>query len=290
MNTTDLINSINRKGQFPSDGYFSNSDYLVFLNDSMKLDIYPLLLAVNEEYFLEHKNSTIATGTTTYRIPARAIAAKLRDVKIKDQSNNYRDVLQIFEEDRAVARSGYYLKRNSIELSSDLIVANTTLVQSYFASIGELVLTSSAAQITSIDTGLFQVVVSSLPSTITTGTVIDWVQNVNPFDLLDFDVTVTSASGTTLTFTALPSGLAVGDWVCVTKQTPVPLIPDELQSILAQGGLVNALAAKKDKAAEFETGRLKEMKQNFTNMVAPRVESNDKRARGQGLLRRMRYY
>lgn len=290
MNTTELINSIKIKGQFPTDNYFSNADYLVFLNEALKLDIAPLLIAANEEYFLEHKEYSITSGITKYRIPPRAIAAKLRDVKIKDASGNYANILRIFEEDREISRSGYYLKRNSIELSSDLLITGTTLVLSYFSAPSEIVLTSAAAQISSIDTGLSQVVVSSLPSTIITGSVIDWVQNDNPYDLLDFDISVAGVSGTTLTFASLPSGLLVGDWVCINRQSPIPLVPDDLHEVLVQSALVKALASKKDKAAEYEGSVLKEMKMTIINLVEPRVESNDMKFRGQGLLSRTRLY
>lgn len=289
MNTTEIINSIKVKGQFPTDNYFSNSEYLVFMNDALKLDVAPLLIATNEEYFLENKEYSISS-TTSYRIPPRAIGAKLRDVKIKDQSGNYKNILRIFEEDREISMSGYYLKRNSIELSSDLLITGTTLVLSYFAAPNELVLTSACAQVSSIDTGLNQVVVSSLPSTITTGTVIDWVQNIPPYDLLSFDISVTGVSGTTLSFSSLPSGLLVNDWVCVNRQSPMPMVPDELHQILVQGSLVRCLAAKKDKAAEYEGGVLKEMKTVVTNLIDPRVESNDIKIRGQGLLTRVRRY
>jgi len=279
--TAELITQIALAGAFPNDGYFTTANYLSFLNDAQQTEITPLLLRLNEEYLLDHKDYTIAANTT-YRIPTRAIGAKLRSVMLITSSGAYTRLDRLFEEDRPNNMTGYYLVRNSIELSSDITTG--TLRLSYICALPTLVATSSVAQISSINTSTNQVVVTSLPSTISTSTPIDFIQGASPFDLLDKDITISSVSGTTLTFSSLPSGLAVNDYIALSTQSCIPLIPSELNPLLAQAVLVKALSAKKDKQAEVEQQKLDKMKQTLLEMLDPRINSTDVKFFGQGIV------
>lgn len=282
MNTTELINTLKIKGSFPtSDDLFSNADYLNLFNHQLKIDIVPMLIRLNEEYFLQYVDFTIVQGST-YRIPKRAIGAKIRDLKMVDGSNNYTNINRLFEEDRNTGASGYYLTRNSVELSNDF--TSNTLRMKYFARPSTLVLTSACAQVSTVDTGTFTVEVLSAPTTFANGTIVDFVQNNNPYDLLGMDYAIASVSGTTLTFSSLPSGIEPGDWVCIATQSPVPMIPEELHPVLVQSALVSCLSSKKDKALEVEAQTLLQNKQDAINMLEPRVENNSSKVRSGRLL------
>lgn len=273
MNTTELISAIKLHGSFPtSDDLFSNSDFLSLFNHQMKAEIVPMMMKLNEEYFIQYKDFTITAGST-YRIPTRAIGAQIRALLTVDSSGNYGvPLVRRFEEDRPSALSGYYMLRNSIELSSDY--SSGTLRMKYFARPSTLVLTTSCGQITSINTATFTVVVSSAPSTFANGTVVDFVQNLNPHDLLGMDYAISTVSGTTLTFTSLPSDLAVGDWICIATESPVPMIPDEMEPVLIQSALCKTLSSKKDKAYDAEMKTLMRIKEDAINMLDPRVQNS----------------
>lgn len=282
MNSTELINALKIKGSFPtSDDLFSNDDFLVLFNMQMKVEILPIMLKLNEEYFLQYKDFTISQGAK-YRIPSRAIGTNIRDLKKVDSSGNYTDINRLFEEDRSSGKSGFYMNRNSVELTNDFI--SDTLRMTYFARPNKLVLTTSCAQITSIDTVLNTVVVSSAPATMSTGVLVDFIQNNNPFDLLSFDQSLVSVSGTTLEVTALPSGLEVGDWVCIANESPVPLVPEELHPVLVQSALVTTLSSKKDKALEYENKKLTEQIEAVLTMLDPRVQNNSTKMRSGKML------
>lgn len=282
MNSTELINALKIKGSFPtSDDLFSNDDFLVLFNMQMKVEILPIMLKLNEEYFLQYKDFTISQGAK-YRIPSRAIGTNIRDLKKIDSSGNYTDINRLFEEDRSSGKSGFYMNRNSVELTNDFI--SDTLRMTYFARPNKLVLTTSCAQITSIDTVLNTVVVSSAPATMSTGVLVDFIQNNNPFDLLSFDQSLVSVSGTTLEVTALPSGLEVGDWVCIANESPVPLVPEELHPVLVQSALVTTLSSKKDKALEYENKKLTEQIEAVLTMLDPRVQNNSTKMRSGKML------
>lgn len=275
MNTSDIISALKIRGSFPtSNDLFSDADFLVLMNMCMKLDINPIMLKLNDEYFLETKDYTIAVGET-YRLPKRIIS--IRDLKLVDSSGNVTDLARNFEEDRSANRSGYYVLRNSIELSQD--ITSGTLRMKYFARPSKLVATTSAGQVSSINTGSLQVVVSSAPSTFTNGALVDFVQNENPYDLLSFDQSLSNVSGTTLTFASLPDDLAVGDWVTVANEAPVPLVPEELHTLLVQACLVSSLSSKKDKKFEDEKATFMEMKDTVINMLDPRVNNSSVKMR-----------
>lgn len=282
MNTTELITNLKIQGSFPtSDDLFSNADFLVLFNNQLKTDLTPMMLKLNEEFFLQYKDYDIAS-TTRYRIPRRAIGAKLRDLQKLDSSGNFTSIDRLFEEDRVQNKSGYYMLRNEIELTPDF--TSGTLRMKYFSRPNELVLTTSCAQITSIDTALNQIVVSSLPASFALSTECDFVQNNNPYDLLAFDQAITSISGTTVGFSQLPEGLAVGDWLCLAMQSPVAMIPDELHPVLVQSALCKTLSSKKDKSYEQEMVYLQQMKETAINMLDPRVENNSVKFRSGALL------
>lgn len=282
MNSTELISTLKICGSFPtSNDLFSTDDFLTLFNFQMKSDITPLMLKLNEEFFLQYKDFTISQGDT-YRIPRRAIGAKIRDLQRVDGSGNYTPIDRLFEEDRPSGKSGYYMLRNSIELSNDF-TANT-LRMSIFGRPSTLVETTDCGQISSINTGTNTVVISSAPSTFALGTLVDFVQNNNPYDLLGMDYSIASVSGTTLTFSSLPDDLAVGDWICLATEAPVPMVPDEVHPVLVQSALVRALSSKKDKALEVEVVTLRQMKEDLVNMLDPRVGNSSVKFRSGKLL------
>lgn len=280
MNTTELISALKIHGSFPtSDDLFSDSDFLVLFNHQMQAEIIPMMLKVNEEFFLQYKDFTITSGGL-YRIPTRAIGTVIRDLKVIDGSSNETSLIRLFEEDRGSGVSGYYLNRNSVELSTDY--SSNTLRMKYFARPGKLVLTTDCAQITDISGTT--ITVSSLPSTMTNGTVIDFVQNTNPYDLLEMDVAIATASGTTLTFASVPSGLAEDDWICIAGESPVPMVPEEMHPVLIQSALCKTLSSKKDKAYKDELETLVRVKEDAINMLDPRVQNNTNKVRSGKLL------
>lgn len=280
MTTAELITSLKIQGSFPtSDDLFSTSDFLVLFNNQLKIDITPMMLKLNEEFFLQYKDFTI-TLDASYRIPRRAIGAKIRDLQIIDASGNVTKVNRLFEEDKSSGASGYYMLRNSVQLTSDY--TSGTLRMYYFARPNELVATSACGVVQSI--GATSVVLVSAPSTFVTSAEIDFIQANNPYDLLAYDSAITGVSGTTISFASLPSGLAVGDYLCLANQSPVPMIPDELHPVLVQSCLCKCLSAKKDKNYEQEMVALQQYKDDAINMLDPRVENDSVKFRSGALL------
>lgn len=277
--TTDLISEIKILGSFPAtNDLFSNSDYLSILNREMLSVVIPVLNTVNQEYFITYQDTVVTSGTDTYRIPKRAIGGTLRDVQLIDTAGNVQNLKRLFEEDKTSTSSGlngYYLKGNNIILSPTPTNSSDTLRQVYFRRPSKLVATSSCAVITAIDTVNNQVTVSATPTSMTTGTSIDFVQGESPYDLLNTSVSISGVSGTTISFTSLPTELAVGDYLCPAGESCLPMVPDELVPMLVQAALCVCLSSKKDKSVELELQKLEQMKQSIISMLVPRVKSDD---------------
>lgn len=279
--TTDLINSVKLKGSFPtSNDLFSSADYLNILNDELLIQIVPLLNKLNEEYFLTYKDYSIVADQDKYRIPTRAVGSSLRDVQLIDSNGSVRSLIRLFEEDKRSLTSGpqgYYVKGNQIILSPKPITTDGSILRLvYFRRPSKFVLTSACAQILSIDTATNTVVVSSLPSTITMTTPVDFVQAESPYDILEMDFVATAISGTTITFgSTLPDDLAVNDYITLAGQSCVTMIPDDLIPILVQAALCSCLTSKKDTQAKIELEKLEQMKSVMSTMLSPRVKSDD---------------
>lgn len=283
MTSEEIIASVLLRSGFPTDNYFTNAEMLTIMNDETKLVINPLVMRLQEEFLLQTKDYTIVSGSS-YRLPKRALGGKLRDVKIYD-GTNYQNLNRLFEEDRANNPVGYYLNRNSLELSGDFTAQ--TLRVTYYLTPSQLVLTTAVATIASIDSAT-QITVTSLPSTISTSTQIDFIQSTGQYDLLAIDQTISSIAGTSLVFSSLPTDLAVGDYVCLAGQSPVPTIPVDLHPVLVQATLCTCLNSKKDKAIEIEGPKLAKLIETMEEMLQPRVDNGSIYLSGQGLLSAIR--
>lgn len=278
--TTDLIASIKRRASVPTNqNLFSNDDFLSLANEEMNINLIPQLLSIKEEYFVADYDVTVTSGTSSYSIPTRAIGLKLRDVQLIS-NGNVSSLPRLYEDDRASTseqRTGFYLKGNNVVISPTPANSSDTLRLSHFRRPNELVTTAECAQISSIDINNNQVTVSTLPSTISTSTVIDFIRGSNGFECLGIDYTVSGVSGTTVTFTSLPTSLAVGDWIALAQETPIPQIPVELHSVLAQMVAVKCLEAMGDSKVEIAEQKLQLMKSAAFNLLSPRVDGENKK-------------
>lgn len=280
--TTTMIADIKLIGSFPTtDSLFSNANYLSILTREQLTTVVPLLNKVNEEYFITEKDYAVTANQISYRIPARAVGSQLRDVQLVSSSGDVTGLVRLFEDNRESSnegQQGYYIKGNSVLLSpTPTTTTGDTLRLIYMRRPSTFVLPSACGEITSINTGTNQVVVSALPSTMTTSTSIDFIQGSSPYDLLSMDAVISSVSGTTVKFSSLPTDLAVGDYICLSGQACVPMIPEELVDVLIQAALCTCLSSKKDKSVELELQKLEQLKNSFIEMLSPRVKSDDKK-------------
>jgi hypothetical protein len=280
-NTSDnLISSIKTKASVPtSQNLFTNQTFLDILNEELLTSIVPQIMSVKEEYFVADYDITVTSGTNSYSIPERAIGGKLRDVQLVSSSQTH-SLPRLFQEDDNYSTSdrfGFYIKGNKIIISPTPTNSTDTLRLSYYRRPSKLVLTSACAQITSIDTANNQVTVSSLPSTITVNTEIDIVKNKSGFECLEIDKSISGISGTTITFSSLPTDLSQNDWICLAGESPIAQIPQELHPVLTQAAVVKCLESMGDNKWQVAEQKLQQMKEAVFQLISPRVDGESKK-------------
>lgn len=284
--TTDLIRSIKVKGQIPtSQNTFSTTDMLALADDEILTGIVPLIMSARESYFQATSDVTIVSGTAAYPIPERAIGDKLKEVQIVDASGNVSDLNRTEVESAAGYStssgqpSAFYLDGTDIVLVPTPNMSGYSLRLTYFRRPGTLVAITAAGTITAIDTALKQVTISSSPTTFTTSQTFDLVKAKPGFKTLAMDQAITAIGSNVITFTnALPSGLAVGDFVTLSTQSPVPQIPVEFHSVLALRVAVAILRSLgHEKEADSKQKELDKIEAAALGLISPRVEGEAKR-------------
>lgn len=298
--TSELLADIKRKAFVPiSQITFTDQDLLSMADEEIQTGIVPLLMTTREEYLVSFLEYYVDGTTRSFEIPTRAIGAKLREVTVLiSQENNQEDApteRRLPEIDAAdavynnnfnnfLSLASFYLRDNSVVLSP---TANSftgqTLRLYYFKRPSKLILTSSCSQITSIsgNTAIVNLVPINFGSGGTLSLTVDVTKAAPPFqlDTMDVDITIDTTSNIA-TFPADLStyDISVGDYICLTNETPVPTLPVEMQTLLAQRVAVKLLASLGDeKNFQIASDRLKEMQHNILGLLSNRVEGSNRK-------------
>jgi hypothetical protein len=119
----------------------------------------------------------------------------------------------------------------------------------YYQRASRLDLVTNAAQVTSFNTVANTITCTSVPATWTVGTVVDFIPGQLPYTPYSLNTALTGVSGNVLSVAAVPSTLSVGDWIDLAEFTPIPEIPQEFFTVLAQATAIKALEAIGDAGA-----------------------------------------
>ncbi len=250
--TTDLVATIRTRAMLPdaSTGSLGTASLLIMATEELHITLVPLILSAREHYYETYSDSVIAGDQNAYPLPVRAVGGVLSAVQYIAGTNVYTlpmiDPSQITTTNTSSTPSAYYIENNSLILFPTPATTTGTLRVRYFQRPSRLEQTINCAQIASIDALANTVTVASVPSTWTTGTIIDFVQQITPHRPYAIDQSITGVAGTTISFTSLPSGLIVGDWLALAEYTPIPEVPFEFLPVLAQMTVVKALEATSD--------------------------------------------
>lgn len=252
---------------------------LRLLNREQSLYLQTLLQRAKGQHRQSTLPYTVVPTTLRYSIPTRAIAAGIKMVEGVDASGKSWMLYNFPDEDNArygpffSAQSGqFYIEGNDIVFYSAPPAG--TLKVTYSRRMSALVQLASAGIITAINTGSGVVAISPTPSGFgTVAAPYDFVRAAPHFDIQAMDKSATR-SGANMTFASadLPSGLVVGDYVCLAGQTPVSQAPAELHPVLAQRVAFKWLEAKGDQRAQVAFDSLKQMAGDAMSLIEPRLE------------------
>lgn len=282
---SNLLADIKRRGQIPetSEGSYGTADILAFASDEIQGYLTTLLSSIREEWFVRSLDHTLGTNQVTFDIPPRSVGSSLRQVLLGSAPNNW-IVLQRVEPKQSYNAyyggstsapgnsgfgPGYIFENTHIKLLS-ASYGGPTLRIMYFLRPNRLVLETSCGLITAIDTNTNEVTVSSAPTTFTDGTSYDFIKAQPGFDTLAFDQ-VADITGNVLTFTDdVPSDLAVGDYVALAGESPIPQLPVELHQLLAQRVVVKILESAADPRMEIAKMMCEEQRKEALILITPR--------------------
>jgi hypothetical protein len=244
-----LIDSVKRRCSVPTaQSLFENTDFASLLSEEMQSVIVPLIMSEQEDYFVHYKDYSIDGSTTEFRIPDRAIGGKLKNVGFYNSSADSLDLRPRLSIEDYGNRSGnfvhdltgYYLRDNKIVFKPAPTNVGDSLRVYYYRRPSNLVPISESGKITTIDTGTKQVTINTLQTSWGTSNTFDFIRGRGMFQSLGDDLTISAIeSNSTLTFTdALPSDLAVGDYVSLAGKSPIAQIPYEAHHLLSQLGAI----------------------------------------------------
>ena len=265
-----------RRGLLPStNSAFSTSDYLKVLDEELQTFIVPLLMEVREEYLVSYEDVAL-DSSNSYYMPERSVVGGLRDVMLSDGAGGYQ-TLSRYEPDQISAfptsagnASGFYVEGNSIILVP--AQASGTLRMKYYERPNRIVATTAVSEVASV-LGNVVTMTSTLPSTFLTTVTYDVIKGKPGFDTLGKNFTASAVGSNTVTFGSTPpSDIAAGDFVCLSQESPIPQIPVELHSLLAQRVAATVLAALGDDKSERAFNIAKDMEQRARKLLSPRVQ------------------
>ncbi len=288
MTSDQLIESVKRRAAIPTNqSTFKTEDFLAFADEEMNLGVVPSVLRMHEDYYLWTDELDLVSGQTRYAIPYRAIGNKLREVAFKDSNGNVFEMTRIGIGDLPYYGTSatsnnvyvYYIANNDIVLVPPNITLNsgTKLMVSYYIRPNSLVLLNEVAVISAIDRNTGVIQVSNLPEAFSINSLVDLVKVKSPHKIIDFDIqpmAINSTSKTiTLSTTDIPSGLEVGDHVCLATQTAIPQIPSDLHVVLAHRVATRCLEAQGDQEGlQAANTKLAELEQQTMTLIDNRVE------------------
>lgn len=286
--TTALITSINNRAFVPSSqSTFAEADILQLATDELQGAVVPFLMKFRSEYFVNAVSIPIVSGQAAYQIPYRAIGGKVRNIDLVDSAGNLYDVPQIEKEDKKFylmtqynnGNYVFYFESNQIVLCPiPQAISGMSLRVSFYMRPSSLIDPTAAAQITAINTTSNAITVGTLPSSFSTGMLVDLINGNPMFDNRAYDIALSAINGNILTLSSLPPTLAIGDWVAPQMQSPIPQVPVELHPILAQRTAIKLLEGLGDKEAlGIAQAKLGEMEANAEHLVSPRSDGNPKK-------------
>ncbi len=265
-----------------SQSTFDTTKILSLGDAEIRSYIIPLLLR-SREYYLAYDDDRAINSTGVYVISPRAIGSKLINAALLDgttiQELTWITEDELYRLDQAPRGiPGIYIKRNSVILVPATEHGFSQIRLTMSIRPGNLVATTSAAQITSINTGTNTLTFTTIPSSFVTSLTYDIIQNQPHFDHISIDQVASSITSTTMVFSSLSSRIAVGDWVSISQTSPVIQVPADLQPLLEQKVSASILRFQGDKdSAAAAEAEVKRMQDDTMALYVPRVDKAGKK-------------
>lgn len=273
-----LLAGVKRRVIIPSSQpLMSDSDMLSLADDVIASTMVPMLKSTRSDFFVTSVREDLVNGTSSYSIPYRAAGRTVRDLKRVDSAGSKLDLNYVASEDEHLfAQTGdphsFYFKGDKIVLVPTPDSADYDLEIWYELMPSSLVTVASASTVSSATATV--VTVDQVPSGITTGVTVDFIQGRSGNSILSMDVTVQGTTSTTITFSSgqIPTTLGSGDYVALSQQSPVVMLPDECYPLLETLTAVRILEAIGDfEGADRLKDQAKDERKDLLKLLEPRI-------------------
>lgn len=304
FDTQALISAVKVRAALPAASnlqVLTDAQILVLANEEL-LPVVALLKKSQESFFQTSTSQAMVAGQASYRIPSRAIAAAIHQAIRVDASGAEFPLSPLGVADvpkwRGTATEtgtphSYYVDRANVVLVPAPATATETLKLVYESRPGRLVDSATeASAITAINTGTRAVTVASAPAAWpTASSPYDFVAGSSPFECRSQDAYATRSSNVLTFAAALPTGLAVGDYVALPGESPVAQIPLDLHPLLKARTLLALLTTLGElEAAGPAVAWAKELIDATAGVISPRVSGQAVKAIGGPLRAGMRRF
>lgn len=300
-NVSNLISSLKRRASVPTrQNLFDEKDFLAFLTEEMQTEILPTIIRAREDYYLTYRdfqvvplNSVGSSGfglddfgllpfggsspITWGQVLNRSIGTRIKDVHLINQNGQTTGhITRITLEDisSGAGVTGFYYQGNNI-IFYPASNYNGQLIRVWFYRMpNRLTLAQNCAKVQFVNISNNSITVDAIPnSSWTVNKSLDIIQGYQGFESVLDDALITNINGNVLELSHINEGISAGDWVSLSGQACVAQIPEVAYPLLSQLGSIKFLEAF-GRQAEMETAKSKynEMKNQFQNMLQPRVE------------------
>jgi hypothetical protein len=265
---------------------FTDDDMIRIASEELQSVLIPFIESVKGEYWVQIQDIPFVQGQKNYTMPDRATGTKLRDVCLVDNQGNEVLLNNINIEDMksswayAPYQFGFYLQDNQVVLVLGNLIGSgnyTSVRMKYFRRPNTLINTNQAGKIININTGTNEVTLDFAPSTWTTSTLFDCINSMSPFQSRVDNQVITGIAGFVLTFSSIPSGLSVGDWVSEANFSPIPQLPVEAHRLLEILTAARILQYSGDPSFAVFQQEAEQAKRDLIQVISPRVDGSPRK-------------
>ena len=272
----ELIALVRDEARIPDTAATGNADADILnrINETLSSYLYGMIMEVKEEYFLRTTRYNLASTEERYKIPARAMYQKLRDVKWAETETGgysplaHMNVGQLDDTYSSTttsnAPSAFYVEGNHIHLWPKLSGATGFIDLSFYFAPGDLVLQAEVAKVAAVDFDTKKVTLDrALPTTGSATWDVNALYDVHSPDsgaeirkwhgALDGAPDVSTPAEPVLEFTTPIDGsvvgedpVEIGDYVCLTNEAALPGVPRELHPTVGKLAAANILEDEGD--------------------------------------------
>jgi hypothetical protein len=237
INSTTLVQMCSKVAALSSNqANLATSDFLSFANLVIS-NLASEILAAREEYLIYEEPESIAAGQSAVRIPYRALNGIVRHLWWEDGSGSRFMLLPKAIESiegylttQTGTPTAFYVQGNQIILLPTPNAAGT-LQMSYPFRPNQLVDASTTQSISAVSTS--SVTVPNIPSNFASGVKYDIIDHLSGNAIVYYDL-VGTVSGSTISFSNNIPNAAVGNYIALANQSPVPMLPEEAHPLLLE--------------------------------------------------------